>query len=530
MSNNLWEKRLDELSVKDMIPQSQKQGLKQMITAADGESRTLAKELLRLRIEEGLVDGLNDGQVKGFAQIISHFRSPEHDAVVLKGYAGTGKTFLVRRIVEYITTAHPSKKIAITAPTNKAVHVLHRNCPFESETSVFEDYGSTDARITYCTVHKLLGLKQEVDENGLLKFVTQPKNSSLKNYHYLIVDEISMLEDRIMRNLMELKGKIRIILMGDPAQIPPVNKTDCIPFRDVTGYNFLTIELTEIMRQKGQHPIVDAGMVIRQSLVQPDPLKGIATTLNEKGHGVVVLDNVTQRKAVRKLIDKYYLDPKYQIDSDYVKTIAWRNSVVTYMNNTIREALFGTDLPRFVKGERVIANKAIFERARHPKYGNWMYKIIANTSDEFVVNHVSIISKTFSESPSNSLTLMETVNFTGQYWQLTCANQRGESQILFVLHEDEHLTFRQLLKSLRAKAVKEKDKALWVLYYNVMRWAPDISYNYAVTAHKAQGSTYKNVILIEEDIDKNHKIKERNRIKYTAFTRATDRVYTLRKT
>ena len=46
--------------------------------------------------------------------------------------------------------------------------------------------------------------------------------------------------------------------------------------------------------------------------------------------------------------------------------------------------------------------------------------------------------------------------------------------------------------------------------------------------HKSQGSTYENVILMEEDVIRNKKITERNRLLYTAYTRASNRVYTLK--
>ena len=55
----------------------------------------------------------------------------EYNGVVLKGYAGTGKTYLVKRIIEYASIADPKHKEAITAPTNKAVHVLHKNSPLQ---------------------------------------------------------------------------------------------------------------------------------------------------------------------------------------------------------------------------------------------------------------------------------------------------------------------------------------------------------------------------------------------------------------
>jgi len=49
-----------------------------------------------------------------------------------------------------------------------------------------------------------------------------------------------------------------------------------------------------------------------------------------------------------------------------------------------------------------------------------------------------------------------------------------------------------------------------------------VKYNYAITAHKSQGSTYQHVFLIEDDIDKNPRYIEKNRIKYTAVTRPAE--------
>jgi ATP-dependent exoDNAse (exonuclease V) alpha subunit len=65
----------------------------------------------------------------------------------------------------------------------------------------------------------------------------------------------------------------------------------------------------------------------------------------------------------------------------------------------------------------------------------------------------------------------------------------------------------------------------------------DLDYGYAITAHKSQGSTYKIVFLYERDFDKiadrwnykrnmmNRGSKERNQLKYVAFTRANCKVY-----
>ena len=54
-----------------------------------------------------------------------------------------------------------------------------------------------------------------------------------------------------------------------------------------------------------------------------------------------------------------------------------------------------------------------------------------------------------------------------------------------------------------------------------------MSYSYEITAHKAQGSTYDNAFVLEADMDINRKIKERNRIKYTAFTRPKYKLFVI---
>ena len=47
----------------------------------------------------------------------------------------------------------------------------------------------------------------------------------------------------------------------------------------------------------------------------------------------------------------------------------------------------------------------------------------------------------------------------------------------------------------------------------------DLDYGYAITGHKSQGSTYSHVFVMENDINENWVLKERNQIKYVALTR-----------
>ena len=55
----------------------------------------------------------------------------------------------------------------------------------------------------------------------------------------------------------------------------------------------------------------------------------------------------------------------------------------------------------------------------------------------------------------------------------------------------------------------------------------DLDYGYAITIHKSQGSTYTNVMINEDNVDKNSNNEERNKLKYVALSRPTDKAYVL---
>lgn len=522
-----WVKRSHELTDLELLDVKQRESLEAMIASPDKENGELAKELLRLKIADALIKGLNDGQLLAFMEIINFFRDPQHDAVVLKGYAGTGKTFLIKRIIEYITTAYPNRKIAVTAPTNKAVQVLSFNDDSDGKSIVFEDFENPNESIVYGTIHKLLGLKEQIDLNGIQTFTAESKNKKgLNEYKYLIVDEVSMLDDVLFNELIKHKDKIRIIFMGDPAQIPPIGKEHCLPFKEDCPNILKKIELTKIIRQKGSHPIIDYSSIIRKNLTKQQPIQKLVTKLNDEGNGVVYFNKDTNRNMVRKTITKYFSNKKYEDNSDFIKVLAWRNKTVDYVNGLVRSIRFGESLPKFVEGERLIANKTLFKKVIGASPWERQYLVKATTSQEFTVLSVSITTKKFNESVKSS----PKVKFEGKFWKLDVKinDLNSPDIVLYVIHKDSAPDFLVKLNKMKKFARDTRSKDAWVMYYNMMKWTDNVSYNYAITVHKSQGSTYDNVILLEEDLDFNRKTIERNRIKYTAYTRAKNRVYILR--
>lgn len=128
---------------------------------------------------------------------IGHFR-------LLLGYAGTGKTFLISRVIESLKRRKPWLNVAMTAPTNKAVKVLR---------------STADLDVDFLTIHQLLGLKPQINWRGEMEFV---EDKSLRNgpridqYDVLIVDEVSMLNDELFDKIVEKvkENRIKVVFQG----------------------------------------------------------------------------------------------------------------------------------------------------------------------------------------------------------------------------------------------------------------------------------------------------------------------------
>lgn len=525
VKKDLWKKRLPELVKKGLITDEQRETLREMIESPDNENMFVVQQLVRNFIRERLSDGLNEGQKEAFAKIIGFLEDPTHDALVLKGYAGTGKTFLVKRVLEYITQTEMHSRTGITAPTNKAVKVLYEQSALNDKNLnpyIFEDLFDATSRLTYSTIHKLLAMREVITDKGEQYFQADPRNpSDINNFKYLIVDESSMLDDRLCDDLMQHSAKARIIFMGDPCQIPPVKQKNSIPFREQKKYNFLVVELTEIMRQKTDNPIIAASFEIRENIQEANPIPVLQTQLNEKGHGIIYLNKALQedKDKIRPLLKTYFDSDEFVRDADYMKVIAWRNKTVGYMNNVIRELLFGEGVAPYVVGERLIVQKPIFRKK--DKY----WKIVFTTSEELEVTAVREESFRYFEG---------TVNLAGMCYELDVTGYdvlrgRSTNDTIRVIHESTREAYDNLLKSIKEKAIKHQSRLDWLTYFNVKKWFANVGYNYAITAHKSQGSTYRNVLFLEDDINYNDNVLERNRIKYTSYSRASELLYVLRK-
>jgi exodeoxyribonuclease-5 len=473
---------------------------------------------------------LNEDQLKVFNRLLEAIQNPDDkEYFVVIGYAGTGKTYALSKFIQATKC-----KVAMTAPTNKAVKVL------------MDMKGILDERVEYSTIHKLLNLR--------LKYV-YPKpgqnfkpyqtlvsnfrgNVKLDLYDLLIVDEASMLDDELFMMIKEHKPRhMKVIFMGDPAQIPPVNKDDSIPLvrklRDDFGIEDLYLE--KIMRQSGDNRILETAYQIRNNRHQ-----GGDSILSRQTNKDVMFFSSGSGEDIKKFGDlmlKLFDSDSFREDPNYCKCIAWTNIAVDAFNLMIRRHLFKTETPApIMVGEKLIADTPIFDETG---------VIIFNTSDEFEVVEFSEAVFNYEMPSGKDKGAVDQLAWESLLSESkTEPGTKGSGRLIVLKYYNAQVKFKPIgcTEYSRMKVnILHPDsiKPLGWIYSGLikMRMFPEYElmqqkfaqtkYNYAITAHKSQGSTYSYVFLIEDDINKNPKNLERNRIKYTACTRPKKKLFIL---
>lgn len=147
---------------------------------------------------------------------------------IITGSPGTGKTTVLKAIIEVYKALYPKEKIKLAAPTGRASRRMA------------ESTGETDAS----TLHSMLGLQ---NEDGYFK---KDKEFEPIGAGLIIVDESSMIDMWLARQFfMRIGNNTKIVLVGDPDQLQSVGAGDV--FRQLINSGLIPVTvLDKIFRQK----------------------------------------------------------------------------------------------------------------------------------------------------------------------------------------------------------------------------------------------------------------------------------------
>lgn len=463
------------------------------------------------------IESFNPQQLEAYNELKAYINGERsYRAVVLEGYPGVGKTYVISQLIkEIILMNHYS--IAMTAPTNKAVKVLRKMASY------------THRLLTYKTIHSLLGLKEDVDSEGIISFIPDfAVENKIQFIKVLIIDEASMLPDELFEMVDECVEKYgtRIIYTGDPKQIPPVGRPDCIPFTPIkrTRAGIKQIQLTEIVRQKQGNPILQLGVTVRENITALQvPYDYKTTIVDEEGKnvGIAMINTAGDKEMLFTVCERYFTNIYFQKDADFMKVLAWTNKTVNWMNDKIRHLIFKDVLPEDFKkvmiGEKLIADKPIID----PLSTIRDRELIYNTNDEFEVVSYEVEEVKIGEKMSFKAYKTVTAG--------TNDSTKPVKKTIYIIHEDSEPQYNAIIKATKEVAKKETDsttrKQKWKYHYRIANTFAQVKYAYAITVHKAQGSTYDNAIVIDKDIDYNKNVVERNRIRYVAYSRSRNLLF-----
>ena len=487
---------------------------------ADLEEKAAAK-LQRLNDEQRAMHG-------AVVDLLMNFNPKEGKLMIrMIGYAGTGKTFTLNRIVESCVLRDSSMVFAMTAPTNKAVRVLRKNC----ENPDFFEFG---------TIHSLLGLEQRINDfTGEVTYEAEyasmrSKIIRLDECDALVVDESSMLDPVLFSKLLVYlqRRNIPVLFVGDDAQIPPVGFKSSPVFSEhsVQEHNMLTYYLTRIMRQGEGSEIIQYATFIRQNL------RYLTHNQFNIDPSMKALQILPKDRSSYPIIKELFTSNEFRNDPDYCKVLAYRNVEVRKFNTLIRQFYHGEEnLPKVVEGDLLVADSPILG----PQNSSGLKSILVSKSEEMEVTRCKVISREYSyqdfQDDKSTETTIKTVSITSYQTEVTISDissNKFRSQIINIVHESDEGYLMALKNNLADKIKKSCPPALrktmWKSLFQLRDCFADVTHNYAITVHKSQGSTYTHCISNEWDIQNNSEVEERNRIKYVAATRAKETLFLVR--
>ena len=424
----------------------------------------------------------------------------ENSALLLKGYAGTGKTSLVGALVK--TMSGLKQKSVLLAPTGRAAKVL-------------SSYAGQQA----FTIHKKI-YRQNAFSNDLSAF--HPSDNLHKDTLF-IVDEASMISNQGIDSHYFGSGRLlddlvhyvysgencRLMLMGDTAQLPPVMQVESPALQAdiLKGYNLQVdeIQLTEVVRQDLNSGILYNATLLRDSL--RNNRVEIYPKLTVKGFADIQMINGSELiEAISNAYSKDGLDDTIVISRSNKRANIYNNGIRNQILYREEELSTGDRLmivknnyfwTRNNKEIDFIANGEIVQvlRVRNEShlYGFRFCDVTVRFQDYDMELDIKILLDTLqTEAPALPKELNDKLFYT-------------------ILEDYQDIS----TKSGKMKKMKENP------HYNVVQ----VKYAYAITCHKAQGGQWKNVFLdigymTEEMLGENF-----YRWLYTAMTRATDRLY-----
>ncbi|WP_420388637.1 ATP-dependent DNA helicase [Roseivirga sp.] len=417
--------------------------------------------------------------------------------LILRGYAGTGKTTVVSAIVKMLPFFN--YKYVLMAPTGRAAKVM-----------------SGYSKRAAFTIHKKV-FQQTAEPGGGLEFKRQ------SNYHQntlFIVDEASMISDSaeygqngLLSDLMEYvfsKEGNRLLLIGDTAQLPPVGNMESPALEK----NYLqrhfkadvqSTEMTEVMRQDIDSGILFNATNLRNELMKENFKVSFATS---RFTDVFKMTGEKLEDGLRYAYDKFGVEN--------TAIICRSNKNAVQYNQYIRRAIqYREDEIEAGDILMIVRNNYHFLPENAPAgflaNGDFVEVLkISRFEDLYDLRFANLTLRLLDypdQEPFEAKVMLDTI-----YASEASLNDKAYKN----LYDQVVADYADLsTKKERIKAIKSDP------YLNALQ----VKFAYALTCHKSQGGQWEAVFVDQGYLTDEMVNHEYLRWLYTALTRATRELY-----
>lgn len=477
---------------------------------------------------------LTDGQTELVDHLDKFLSSKDDNVFLLKGYAGTGKTFITKGLTEYFRAI--GRNYVLAAPTGKASKVIAKKTKSAAYTIHKTIYSFKDI-VEY--------REENLDGSETYKFYAQLAVNNMSADTVFIVDEASMVadvyqEDEFFRfgsgyllrdffkfvNLDHNDHRKKVIFIGDDAQLPPVGMN----FSPALDANYLLREhnttsvgygLTDVVRQKAGSGVMVNSIKLRESL-----RKGVFNQL-----AVDVNYPDIEKVEYQDLMGRYLESCNGKINAESI-ILAHSNPDVAAYNHQIREHFF-PGIIEVARGDKVMAVsnsnaygffisngdfgqvKEVLGKPESRRVTLRSKNSDTNVVDETVITlafrDVRIAFKDLEDVPH----VFQAKIFEDLLYSDYSGLSSDESKALY-------LDFCIRHPDLKRGSLEFKDTLRSDPFFNALR----LKFGYAITCHKAQGSEWNNV-FVKCKTYHSQLSADYFRWFYTAITRTANKLYLL---
>lgn len=506
---------------------------------------------------------LNQGQESALYNI-DDFLASDESMMVLKGYAGTGKTSLMRILGD--AAIKTGRHIQWCATTNAAAKNL-MGIVKQPATSLHSQFG--------ITVDKTGTSDTNIDESKILPGIYIIDESSMISKEnidllYNTIEKINKRNADASKLYGSNVGMIKVVFLGDPEQLPPVGEKNA-PVFDKNKFDFRTSELTQVMRT-GDNAILKEATALREGKDA-----SYISHFNSKGEGVAYINTEIGFTSTIKALSESILNGQTLV-------LAASNNRVTALNKEIRKNLGYEDSTPRVGESMMIYERNFYTNIKNPETGETerhyflvnggSYKVLNVRTEQNFAPEIERINDTFRRAgidikldidmyksmPKRIITLQDEHDqpYDVSYYDVSLLDEKQLKTIRELGDQFDEVKINKLISD-RWKYFKsipktietaEKRQSLSNALYGlkgILNNFPillnedvksntgksnkyikkSIDFGYACTIHKSQGMTVDNIVFDMNSINCFKDETERRRLSYVAISRARKTVTVL---